>query len=76
MGQNESTDPVRYEAFLTLREAAEALGLPLWKLRRATKSGLLPSYRFVNSRPLVRLSDIQALIEQSRKVSGAKNFSS
>lgn len=55
------------EKLLTLKQAAEALGLPYFKLQRAAKCGLLDTYRFYNSRPLVRLSEVIAVVECSRQ---------
>lgn len=46
------------EQLLTIREAAEALGLPYYKIQRSVQRGLLPSYRLLNSRRYVRLRDI------------------
>lgn len=54
------------EPLFTIYEAAVALGLHTWKLRRAIKAGLLPSYTLLNSRRLVRLSEVIAVIEASR----------
>lgn len=55
------------ERLLTINEAAKVLGLHAWKLRRAVKTGIVPSYKILNARRLVRLSDIQAVIEASRE---------
>lgn len=55
------------EPLLTIQAAAEALSLHAWKLRRAIKAGLIPSYRLLNSRRLVRLSEVVAVIEASRE---------
>ncbi len=52
-GSAEST-----EKLLTLKAAAERLGLPYWKLNRAAQQGMIPSYSLFNSRKLVRISDI------------------
>jgi excisionase family DNA binding protein len=61
-----SKDPNgKIEKLITIKEAAYTLGLPYWKLQRAVKAGKLPSYRFINSRRLVRLSEIEASIQQS-----------
>jgi hypothetical protein len=56
----------RSEPFFVMAEAAEILGVPYWKLQRAVKKGLVPSYRLLNSRPLVRLSEIVTAVERSR----------
>ena len=48
----------------TIKEAAALLGLPTWKLQRAVKDGLIPSYTFLNRRKLVRLSEIDAALKR------------
>jgi excisionase family DNA binding protein len=58
------------EPFLTIQEAASLLNLPVFKLRRAVKSGVVPSYTFANRRRLVRLPEIVAVIEQSNPGGG------
>jgi len=50
----------------TIKEAAALLGLPTWKLQRAVGKGLVPSYTFLNRRKLVRLSEVDGVIKQSR----------
>ncbi|WP_131836471.1 helix-turn-helix transcriptional regulator [Ancylobacter aquaticus] len=64
---NTSTSP---EGLLTLAQAAEALGVHLWAIRRAVKRGSIPSYTPFNSRRLVRLSEVLSFIDAS-KVEGA-----
>lgn len=59
--------PDQTEKLVTLKEASAAFGLPPFKLYRAAKSGLIPSYRVFNSRKLVRLSEVLAVIEASRQ---------
>lgn len=59
-----STEP---ERLFTITETAEILGIHLWALRRAVKSGAIPSYIPFNSRRLVRLSEVIAFIEASRQ---------
>ncbi len=46
------------EKLLTIKEAAVHLGLPYWKLNRACQQGLIPSYSLLNSRKLVRVSEV------------------
>jgi excisionase family DNA binding protein len=58
------------EKLLTISETAEALGIHTWQLRRAVKRGDVPSYAPFNSRRLVRLSEVLAFIEASRKGGG------
>ncbi|MCW5696322.1 MAG: helix-turn-helix domain-containing protein [Bauldia sp.] len=47
------------EHYLTIPEAAERLGIPVWSLRRAIARGVVPSTRFGSSRRYVRLSEIE-----------------
>lgn len=54
------------EKLLTLQQAADALGVHLWALRRAVKRGLIPAYSPFNSRRFVLLSEVLAFIETSR----------
>jgi hypothetical protein len=54
------------EKLYTLLNAAYRLGLPAFKLRRAAKRGLFPTYSLLNGRKLVRLSEIITAIETSR----------
>lgn len=54
------------EKFITLREVADTLGLPAFKLYRAVKRGDLPTYSIGNGRRLVRLSEVLAVVEASR----------
>jgi hypothetical protein len=48
----------KVEKLFTIKGAATQLGLPYWKLNRATQLGLLPSYQLLNARKLVKLSEI------------------
>ncbi|ARJ66455.1 hypothetical protein WV31_12645 [Magnetospirillum sp. ME-1] len=50
------------EPLYSIHQAASLLNLHPWKLRRAVKSGLIPSYALLNSRRLVRLSEVVAAI--------------
>ncbi len=58
------------EKLFTIAEAASALGVHTWALRRAIKRGEIPAYQPFNTRKLVRLSDVLAAIEAS-KMGGA-----
>ena len=49
----------------TIQEAAQLLNLHTWKMRRAVKTGLIPSYTLLNSRRLVRLSEVLVVINAS-----------
>jgi hypothetical protein len=55
------------EKLLTFQEAAAAVGAKPWQIRRAVNRGLIPHYQPFNSRKLVHLSDVVAVIESSRK---------
>lgn len=57
--------------FLTIREAAEILGLTYVQLQRAIRRGIVPSYRPFGRRILVRLSEVVAAIEAA-KIGGAE----
>jgi hypothetical protein len=57
---SESTSNVAVAAFgpsdklATIKVAAERLEIPYWKLQRAAKRGLFPTFSLLNSRRLVR----------------------
>jgi hypothetical protein len=55
------------ERFVTLKVAAYDLGIPYWKLLRAAKAGTIPTYRILNSRRLVRISEVIAVINSTRE---------
>ncbi len=52
--------------FCHIKKAAGLLKLPYWWVQRAVKRGLIPSYTFLNSRRLVRPSEILDFIESTR----------
>lgn len=54
------------QKLLTIAEAAAAIGAKEWQLRRAVKRGAVPAYTPFNSRKLVRLADVLAVIEASK----------
>lgn len=54
------------EQLRTIKQAAATLGLPYFKLARAIKKGLIPYYTLCNSRRLVRVSEVLAVIDASR----------
>jgi excisionase family DNA binding protein len=62
-----NTEGCAPEPFLTIQAAAALLNLPVFKLRRAARRGLFPIYRIGNGRILVRLSEVVAAIERSRR---------
>lgn len=55
------------EKLVTLQQAADALGVPYFKLQRAARAGIIPTYSLYNSRRLVRLSEVVAAIEATRQ---------
>jgi excisionase family DNA binding protein len=59
------------EKLLTIHETAKILGCHYWQLRRAVRRGEIPSYSPFNSRRLLKLSEVVAVIEASRQ-GGAK----
>ncbi|MGI6244597.1 MAG: helix-turn-helix domain-containing protein [Pseudochelatococcus sp.] len=58
------------EKLLTTQEAAQALGVHVWQIRRAVKRGDIPSFTPFNSRRLVKLSEVIAYIESCRQGGG------
>ena len=52
--------------FYSMKEVAERLGVPLWKVRRAAKSGLLPTYTFYDQKKYLLLAEVEAIILRSR----------
>jgi hypothetical protein len=42
----------------TFRDAADRLGIPYFKVQRAAKRGLIPTYSILNARRYVTLRDI------------------
>ena len=54
-----------YERAVTTKVAEEITGIPQWKIRQAIKNKQLKSYAFGNSRTLVYVSEINALIKSS-----------
>jgi hypothetical protein len=45
------------EPLLTLKDVATKLGLPAFKVTRAAKLGIFPTYTLLNKRKLVRLPE-------------------
>ena len=50
-----------------MKEIAALIGVPLWKLRRAVKSGLVPTYTFYDTKKYLLLPEVEAVILQSRQ---------
>lgn len=57
----------RSDKLLTIKQAAGEVGAKDWQIRRAVKRGLIPYFQPFNSRKLIRLSDVLAAIEASKK---------
>lgn len=55
------------EKLLTFRATADALGVPYYKIQRAARGGVLPTYRLLNGRRLLKLSDVIAVIDATRE---------
>lgn len=64
---SEKISAQQHEPLITIKAAAEALGLPAWKLGRAAKQGTFAIYCVLNTRKLVRLSEVIAAIEATRQ---------
>lgn len=58
------------EKLINIQTAAKELGVHTWALRRAIKSGAIPSYAPFNSRKLVKLSEVSAYIDSCRQGGG------
>jgi predicted site-specific integrase-resolvase len=52
-------NPPSAEQYVTLKQAAQLLGIPYYKLQRAAKAGLIKTYTFYNSRLYVLISEIR-----------------
>ena len=46
----------------TFKDAAAALRIPYFKIQRAARAGIIPTYGLLNSREYVKLCDILALM--------------
>jgi excisionase family DNA binding protein len=56
-----------FEKLYTYKAAAELLGVPYFKIQRAARAKLIPTYRLLNGRRLLKLSEVLAAIEASRE---------
>ena len=65
--------PFSIEPFINVKEAAQKLGVPYFKLRRFINAGRVPIYCVGNSRKLLRLSELVLAIEASRSGSGTES---
>ncbi|WP_409432775.1 helix-turn-helix domain-containing protein [Litorimonas sp. RW-G-Af-16] len=50
------------EPYSTIKEAAKSLGLKPWALRKAVKDDLIPAYKFIGNRWMVKISEVGAAI--------------
>jgi hypothetical protein len=55
------------EPFFTLKQAAKLLNLKYWAVLKAANRDLFPTYKFVNTCRLVRLSEVVAAITCSKR---------
>jgi hypothetical protein len=62
MQSTSPTDAASTEPFLTKKLAAAALNLPCYKIQRAAKLKLIPTYKLLDSREYVKLSDIRRVM--------------
>lgn len=49
---------------LPFKQAAEVIGVPVWKLRRAAKAGLIPTYSLLNPRQLLNVQEVIRIMKQ------------
>ncbi len=61
---------ISVEKLFTLREIGRRLNLPYFKLQRAARNNLFPTYTLFNARKMARLSEVVAVIEHSRRGGG------
>lgn len=54
------------EKLVTMKAAADAFGLQYWQVQRAVRDKLIPSYTPFNSRPRLRLSEVDAFVNASK----------
>lgn len=47
-----------FNRLFTYKDAATKLNVPYFKIQRAARSGIIPTYSILNSRKYVKLSDI------------------
>ena len=53
------------EQMRTFRSASEAMNIPYFKIQRAARAGLIPTYSILNSRKYVKISDILKAMSSS-----------
>ena len=64
-GVNEISRLPSPEPFLTLKDVATRLGVPAFKITRAAKLGVFPTYTLFNNRKLARLSEVVEAIKRT-----------
>lgn len=62
--------PPSTEAYLSIPQASERLGVPEYALRAAAKRGLFPLYRPFSKRWAVKISEIETAISKTRAGAG------
>lgn len=55
------------EKLLTYKAIADTLGVPYFKVQRAVRAKLFPTYRVLNGRRLLKLSEVVAVIDSTRE---------
>ena len=55
------------QQFRTVKDVAKILHLPTWKISRAVRAGIIPSYSLLNGRRLIRINEVLAVLERSRE---------
>ena len=60
-----TVEPSKPEAYLSIPQASERLGIPQYALRAAAKQGLFPLYRPFSNRWAVKISEIEAAVART-----------
>ena len=60
------------QRFWTVPQAAEATGIPSYKIRRAVKLGVIPSYGVLDGRRYVRINDIYAVMARRTEATSSR----
>jgi hypothetical protein len=64
MSESNNPQPLWPEPYVNFKTAAERFGVQPYKVARAARLGLFPTYTFYNSRKLVRLSEVAAAFQE------------
>ena len=62
------------QRLLSIREAAEFLGVGIWTMRRLIWNGTVPRCRFNGRVIRVDLVDLERLIDETKEAGGEPNF--